>query len=164
MKVLTLTQPFAQLIFLNAKLIETRSWKVSNPDIMEQIKREGILIHAGVSKSYGKGASKVNCRELCYKDPFNEFINGGRGYDELPMGAIIGKVSFHGCYATAIDTDRYILENWRRDQWRYERHFGDYSPGRYGWTLSNPVLFKTPIPAKGQLNLWDYDMPDHLHQ
>ena len=38
-----------------------------------------------------------------------------------------------------------------------EKAFGDYTPGRFAWILQDPVLFKTPLPAKGSLILWEFD-------
>lgn len=38
-----------------------------------------------------------------------------------------------------------------------ELAFGDYTPGRYGWMLANPILFEKPTPAKGQQGLWSFD-------
>jgi hypothetical protein len=34
--------------------------------------------------------------------------------------------------------------------------FGDFTPGRYAWILNNIEILKKPIPAKGQLSLWEY--------
>ena len=36
-----------------------------------------------------------------------------------------------------------------------ERSFGDYTPGRYAWVLTNIRALKDPIPCKGALSLWD---------
>ena len=38
-----------------------------------------------------------------------------------------------------------------------ERAFGNWSPGRYGWILSNPILFEKPIPARGKQGIWDWE-------
>ena len=38
-----------------------------------------------------------------------------------------------------------------------ERVFGNWSPGRYGWILSNPILFEKPIPARGKQGIWDWE-------
>lgn len=35
--------------------------------------------------------------------------------------------------------------------------FGDYSRGRYGWLLSDTLIFEEPIPCKGKLGLWTPD-------
>ncbi|MEJ7626723.1 MAG: hypothetical protein WKF35_07670 [Ferruginibacter sp.] len=38
-----------------------------------------------------------------------------------------------------------------------ERAFGDYSSGRYGWLLREPVLFSDSIPARGMPGLWFFE-------
>ena len=38
-----------------------------------------------------------------------------------------------------------------------ERAFGDYTPGRYAWLLSDVRPLAAPIPAKGQLGLWRWE-------
>ncbi|BAK99192.1 hypothetical protein OBV_19940 [Oscillibacter valericigenes Sjm18-20] len=35
--------------------------------------------------------------------------------------------------------------------------FGDWTPGRYALEITNVKLLDTPIPAKGQQRLWDWD-------
>ena len=39
-----------------------------------------------------------------------------------------------------------------------EKAFGDYSSGRYAWILKNPIAFAKPIPARGMLSLWEYEL------
>ena len=34
--------------------------------------------------------------------------------------------------------------------------FGDFSTGRYGWLLVNVTPLDPPVPAKGQLGLWNW--------
>jgi hypothetical protein len=38
-----------------------------------------------------------------------------------------------------------------------ELAFGDFSPGRYAWILSNVQRLLEPIPARGALGLWELD-------
>jgi len=38
-----------------------------------------------------------------------------------------------------------------------ERAFGDWSPGRWGWILRNPVLFEKPVPARGAQGFWNWE-------
>lgn len=38
-----------------------------------------------------------------------------------------------------------------------ERLLGDYSPGRWAWVLKNPVMFDTPIPARGKQGWWNWE-------
>jgi hypothetical protein len=38
-----------------------------------------------------------------------------------------------------------------------DKAFGDDTPGRLAWLFQEPVLFKTPIPARGRLILWAFN-------
>lgn len=35
---------------------------------------------------------------------------------------------------------------------------GHYEVGRYGWVLELIEVLKEPIPAKGHLGIWNYDI------
>lgn len=136
MKVLSLTQPWATLVVLGAKEIETRSWTTSY--------RGPLLIHA--SKSYPGWA-----KECAAEEPFYSALRPGGiySYPELGCGHIIGQVELHKCIRTSDVTE--ISQN--------EREFGDYAPGRFAWLLMNPLRLP-PIPAKGSLGLWEFEMPE----
>lgn len=134
MKVLSLLQPWATLVVIGAKKIETRSWATQH--------RGELLIHASMGKS---GAL------LAAEPPFTKYISN---FNELPFGAIIGQVWLE----EVIQMERLFLSGARINQLTLEeKAFGDYSPKRYAWMLHNPIQFNSPIPAKGSLNLWEYD-------
>lgn len=169
MKALTLTQPWATLIALEAKRIETRSWSTAY--------RGPLAIHAAAG--LGPVGGKRGLDEVCCDDPFwfalrplLEVLPGTRRYapDVLPLGAIVAI-----CELTAVARiDHY--EPWPDEydaQQRGpflnfgstgqplpdepERSFGDYSVGRYAWILTNIRALPEPIPANGALGLWHYD-------
>lgn len=79
--------------------------------------------------------------------------------EQMALGSIIGKVTLVMTLPSEkIKAGEHFF--WGRQKWEFteqELAFGDYSPGRYGWLLSDPVLFDEPIPAKGKLGLWEYD-------
>jgi activating signal cointegrator 1 len=141
-KTLSLTQPWASLIIVGAKKVETRSWRTSYTG--------PLAIHA--SKGF-----PVWARETLLHDP--DFYEALRGHgthetldgiitDRLPLGAVIGYVNLMGCRRTE-DVWRQLPEE--------ETKFGDYSPGRFAWFLSNPVARSRPITAKGSLGLWEWN-------
>lgn len=158
MKVLTIQQPYASLC-LNTdkegkahKRIETRSWATKY--------RGELLIHASVGKNY----KKIPAHDHFWNGYHNIFaFENMPPIEELPFGAIIGKVTLVDVYPVAdllsggIGTSK--GESWKLfEPDSYEFAFGDYSEGRFGWLLSEPELFDTPIPAKGQLGLWNFDL------
>ncbi|RYZ51848.1 MAG: ASCH domain-containing protein [Sphingobacteriales bacterium] len=139
MKVLSLLQPWASLVVLGYKQIETRGWNTEH--------RGDLLIHA----SSGRKGKLVTSAP-----PFTRYIPD---FEKLPFGAIIGKVQL-------TDVFRFTTEDLFDPQLAKlsmeEKAFGDYAPGRYGWVLEDPEIFADPIPAKGSLRLWDFDTPDGL--
>lgn len=152
MKVLSLLQPWATLVVIGAKKIETRSWNTSY--------RGEILIHASLGKSIKTITGKHSCRQIAMLPHFHECIDGMRGYDRLPFGAIIGKVTINHVLTSEQISNMEVFRYRSSKTWNIteqEKAFGDYSPDRYGWLLSDPVQFATPTPAKGSLKLWDFD-------
>lgn len=143
MKTLTLIQPWATLIALGEKRIETRSWKTSY--------RGPLLIHAG------KKIDKVACEEYFIKGMLQKH---GYASDNLPTGLIIAKCELIDCIEIDLGTDgrnhiAHLKNGLRVDNNEY--CFGDYTPGRYAWILDNIEILKEPIPAKGKLSLWEFE-------
>lgn len=130
MKVLTLTQPWATLVAIGAKSIETRSWSTSYCGL--------LAIHAA------KGWS-LDDQELVYEEPFEEYL-AAAGYHQpgdLPRASVVAVCTLTGCCPTSVLK---VEEP--------ERSFGNFNKGRYGWFLADVVRLPEPIPAKGALGLW----------
>lgn len=163
MRVISLLQPWATLVVIGAKRIETRGKNCNH--------RGELFIHASQGKYYYDGFATYSCRELCYKEPFNKFIKGGPDYDKLPTGAIIGKVNLKNT-APTWQFDNYVkhfrssitdfMESGVTD-WEQEYAFGDFGPNRYGYFLSDNVQFKKPIPAKGKQAM-TWECPKEIEQ
>ena len=134
MKVLSLLQPWAQLVVIGAKRIETRSW---NTDY-----RGPLLIHA--SKKFLK-----DDRILCETDPYFARALQDRRVAELPLGAIIGKVMLRELRTTTV----MLAGNELSEQ---EKRFGNYGYGRWAWLLTGAEEFAKPISAKGSLGIWEF--------
>jgi hypothetical protein len=69
------------------------------------------------------------------------------GSMELHYGAVIGTVEIVDCVA---------VEEIRDKLTERERLLGDYSPGRFAWVLKNPIMFDTPVPARGNQGWWEW--------
>ncbi len=120
MKVLSIKQPFAELILQGEKKIELRKWNTNF--------RGEFLIHS--SKNSDEEAMK-------------RF-----GFNELPLGFILGK-------AKLVDVKHYANdEEFNKDR---ELHLASREWGDFGFVLENPARFE-PIPARGQLNFWNFEM------
>ncbi len=131
MKALSLTQPWAQALFLDLKHYETRSWSTKYRGI--------LLIHA--DKGFPKYAKEFAITERVL----------GRGDARLVFGAIIGKIELINIYHTEEISHRLSS---------LERLYGDYSYGRFAWEFIKPELFKEPIPYQGQLGLFEVILPE----
>jgi hypothetical protein len=153
MKVITLQDPWASLVRLNEKKIETRSWKTNY--------RGPLLIHAS------KKSKKENL-DLAYREPFfsslkPQFIKNS---DLYYPGCIIAKCNLVDCLEIKISGDRAaLLGNNGMITTAVEAPelcFGNYTPGRFAWILEDIEPLENPIPAKGQLGLWEFDLEGAL--
>ena len=52
-------------------------------------------------------------------------------------------------------TDDYIEEIKKN---KNEYITGEYSRGRYAWILKNIKVLENPIPTKGHLGIWNYEL------
>ncbi len=131
MYALSLLQPWASLVMMGVKTVETRSWSTAY--------RGSLMIHASKGKAGSLFASEP---------PFKKYIPD---FNKLPFGCILGKVTLEQIYPMeAFDMadesiNRLTLE---------EKAFGDYSSGRYAWVLTEPQVFLEPVPARGMPGLW----------
>lgn len=97
--------------------------------------RGPILIHASASIS-------PLAKKLCEEEPFKTYI---RHWTDLPTGVILGQ-------ANLVETFQSYLVGGE------EEVFGDYSANRFCWRLSEVKIFNNPIPAKGQLGIWNFEI------
>jgi hypothetical protein len=169
MKALTVQQPWATLIAVGAKQIETRSWKTDY--------RGPLAIHASKNMP-------VQNRVLMYKSPFAEYLHKydvkqTRMVNHIPLGCILATCDlvdivhippFHTRWISKFKL--YHLDMYPNEIYETgpddkiipippndpELSFGDYTPGRYAWILDNVKIMKTPIEAKGRLGLWEVNL------
>ena len=141
MNAITLYQPWATLVAIGAKKIETRSFSTNY--------RGPLAIHASMEKKYIDMRSKYY---ICDEEPFYSVLMELAVPDPLsllrlmPRGAVIATCELQGCFKIE---EGLLLK-------RQERLFGDYTPGRFRWMLENVKQLKHPISAKGALGLWEW--------
>jgi hypothetical protein len=150
MKVLTLTQPWATLVAIGAKRIETRSWQTGY--------RGPLAIHA----AKGPGAlGWMQMQHMCrHVEPFKSILdlNDQHPANVLPFGAIVATCELVDCVPTTYVRQIKIVHI-HGLEWLWteqEKAFGDYTPGRFAWLLANVKMLPEPIPAKGALGLWEW--------
>jgi len=129
MKVLSLMQPWASLLVMGIKKMETRNWTTAF--------RGELLIHA----------SKSTAGKIFMTAPsISQHI---QNFSSLPRGAIIGQ-------ATLKDIIRISSIPEQEDIILEENAFGDRQQAKYHWLFEAAVLFDEPIPATGKLGLWEW--------
>ena len=129
MKVLSIKEPFASLVCLGKKKIETRSWKTNY--------RGELFIHAS-----GKNLAK----EFLTNDYVIDLIKNL----DMNYGNIICRCNLVDC----VYMDETFLEYIKQNPIEY--NLGEYKQGRYAWVMEDiePIY---PISAKGKLNIWNFD-------
>lgn len=149
MKCISLWQPWATLMAIGAKKIETRSW--------ETLYRGPLAIHA--AKKWDR-----ELLAMCRTEPFRSVLlkaaleaDGVASHADqaLSFGAIVCVVNLDDC--------RRVHDGWVPDVSDNEIAFGDYTPGRFAWITSGVRRLDKPIPFRGAQGL--FEVPDNLvHQ
>ena len=134
MKTITLIQPYATLVAIGAKKIETRSWQTNycGP----------LAIHA--AKGFPQWA-----KDFAWSPPVSVML--GRDY-VYPLGQVVAVCNLVGVWSTLL-LDK-LAAHTVSDQ---ERRFGDYSHGRFAWMLQNIKALDPPIAAKGSQGFWNWE-------
>ena len=149
MYAITLHQPWASLIVMKLKTVETRSWPVP-----ERLLGQVIAIHAGkkVVRRPGDLVERQLKRRL--GEDWSQTIPVGAAvatatlagmaqveYVDLTGGhAVHNDDSEVGC---AVGAARTAIDPW-----------GDFSAGRWLWFLTDIVMLLEPIPAVGRQGFW----------
>ena len=154
LRCISLWQPFASLIAIGAKRVETRNWSTAY--------RGEIAIHA---------AKRWTTEEqlIAHTSPFRGALVEGLGLSHpdyidvfIPLGAIVAVARLVGVLPTndicifggQLTSGPYVHEDGYFPCGVHEADFGDFSPGRYAWLLSDIRRLPTPVPCKGAQQIW----------
>ena len=180
MKVLTLHQPWASLIACGIKTIETRSWstKYRGPLAIHAAKNESALHYLGWLEEH-QGESEPALEPFADRIVMVHSHRRGviKARHDLPIGAIVATATLVdvapivGAEHQAAETDeRYVIDiaeggslYYRQARGVYrrandQRPYGDFTPGRYAWILTDVVPVDPPVPFRGGQRLsrsWD---------
>lgn len=169
---ITLWQPWASLVTLGIKTIETRSWAAP-----ERLIGQRIGIHAArriarlgeARETWDALPSGAYEATRSTENP-TRFPPDGQIVDPLPLGVLLGTVRLTACVPMVENIppqnewrepwDILTLEPWPiRTAWRGfgsaetiqayadQRPFGDFAPGRFAWLLDDPVPTTERCPA-----------------
>jgi len=135
-KAISLWEPWATLMRIGAKTIETRSWSTNY--------RGPLLICA--SKKQDKGSLRL-IYEPAFKRALGLIGPPSRGF--FHFGKAVCIVDLVQCLRTE-DVGLVAMP---------ERDFGDYSFGRFAWITKNRRLIE-PFPVKGRQGLFNVELPE----
>lgn len=150
MKAISILQPWASLIAIGAKKIETRSRPTRY--------RGPLAIHAAKDRRHW---------EIAHDEPFRSVLMEARLFrqDDLPYGCIIATCNLVDCVKiigrTSIDgkiVAAQLADG--REVTGNELAFGDYTPGRFALMLEDVKMLPEPIPVRGQQGLWNWEPPE----
>jgi hypothetical protein len=135
-KALTLTQPWATLVALGIKRVETRSWSTAY--------RGPLLIHA--AKGWTRDDRDV--ASVLQREGVLPVRPGSTAWALQPyaLGAIIARCRLVDVVPTAALWEELSP---------LERELGDYRERRYAWRLADVEQLPRPIPWRGALGLWN---------
>lgn len=154
MKAITLIQPWAELIAIGAKRIETRSWSTSY--------RGPLAIHAGLNTRF---IDPNGPEYICTEEPFYSALMKAIKFSDqefMPLGCVIATCVLSTCVSiqnVLTHVRGVCIPPAEQDP---ELSFGDYAPGRFAWILKDIEPLPHPVPARGSLGLWEWIPPQDL--
>ena len=156
MKAISLWQPWASLVAVKAKQIETRSWATSY--------RGQLAIHAARRPMDEDG--------LALLESLPGFVLTlmfhGRKVDlspgALPLGAVVATGRLVSCQAMGETTPEVLRFIERRRLDEIEVRAGHYASGRFAWFLRDVQVVEPACAARGRQGLWEWNEAEHTGQ
>lgn len=138
MRLLTIIQPYAELIASGKKKVENRHWFTAY--------RGPLVVHAGKTKRYC-GEKVLDIAQQYEIDP-----------SVLAFGAIIAVANMVDCVQLInVDIRHYRQRTWRLPEWAEKKYpwmyDHEHTQGPFCFVLDNVRRLKTPIPYTGSLGL-----------
>jgi hypothetical protein len=166
MKAISLWQPWASLMAIGAKRIETRHWYTHQRGL--------VAIHA--AKRWTREEQSLIEHNGTFFAALERHGIDHLSHFPLPLGAIVAvgelidckqittKANLDECDAVAGDGSFTLWAEGEKFLKTHilpppepERSFGNYEPGRYAWIFEN-VRAIEPIPCKGKQGWFDVDI------
>lgn len=148
MKALTLHQPWATLMAIGVKSIETRSWTTPYRGL--------LAIHASsrYTMALAQQTQEYVERLKLWSDEESARVLAGNLRLELNPAYCRGRIV---CIVRLVAIHPITVTYRLPDSPEYD--FGDYSIGRYAWHTEHMYTFDKPIRAVGRQQLWDWEVP-----
>lgn len=142
MIVLSVMQPWATLLVLGIKRLETRTWRTAQ--------RGTLAIHAARRRMREDVPAEMRARVLAVQRQLG-IETWGEAY---PRGAILGVVDLLDCVK---------VEDLAPDEPdERERSLGDFTPNRWVWRLARPRPLAMPLLVRGQQGVFQVTLPEPL--
>jgi len=135
---ISLWQPWASFISAELKPFETRAWKPPKWLIGKR-----IAIHA---------AKKI-------PDRVDREWAAHHRLSEIPFGAVVCTAILRGAYQMPTEDENFgaLVQGSPKLAAIRIDEFGDYSPGRWAWWLTDIERFEPPIPARGSRGFFEWN-------
>lgn len=153
---LSLWQPWASLVAIGEKRVETRSFPMSR----FKIRPGPVAIHA--AKRFTR-----DLIDTCSEEPFrSSLLKHGLALHNIPRGGILCVIELIDCRRFMEDhTGRHMVggtfgaHGYPELNTTTEQQFGDWYPGRYGWIFGKVIeTFVPAIPALGRQQIgWPWE-------
>ena len=168
MKALTLHQPWASLIAVGAKTIETRSWstKYRGPIAIHAGRREpftDLLMARALRWTGGEWSVEYGGREdrrwFMAQNVVDGPVKDAVDAFPLPLGAVVATAQLVDVVQMGWGVESrppFLSVHGRRRHIATEFPFGDFRCGRFAWLLENIEPLAVPVPAKGKQGLWTW--------
>lgn len=145
LKSLTLWEPWATLLAMGEKRIETRDWST--------LYRGPVAIHAakgGLTQSM----LKAKCSQRYFSEALKEMLalaTDRRHVPHFAFGHVIAVGTLSGC----VRTNSYrclpgVFDDYPDLDTPKERAFGNYGEWRFGFVFTNMCRLVTPVPFKSR--------------
>lgn len=145
-KALSLHQPWASLIALGAKTIETRGWAAPG-----HVVGDLVAIHAAKSTtSIGPRGYTLGVGTYEVEHDEGGLLLRGDGLAwpyRLPLGAIVAVARLGTCERMTGESISTVSAE--------EKPFGFYEPGRFAWHLEAVRRLDDPVPYRGAQGLFN---------
>ena len=137
MRGLSLWQPWASMIALGEKRVETRSWAAPTHV-------HGTEIAIQSTQRFPREAQAVAMTNPAVRRTI-EMHSLWKRAEAFPRGVIVAVVTLVRCRP---------VEAVVRDLSDTERALGDYTPGRFAWELMHVRALPEPVVCRGAQGLW----------
>ena len=147
MKALSLWQPWASMIAVGAKRIETRSWATPYRGPLAIQAAQKVLEDAELAELVTRAPQAFSLLAR---------VAGITGNGELPRAAVVAITTLEDVLPITGQTRPEDLVPGRP----WEREVGDYTPGRFAWILGRTYRLPEPRIFPGRRGL--FELPDAL--